>query len=69
MSPVVHAAMPGAERSPRHTGRTYAVCRVWAHDIFVRPVIAVGERVILPVRVNCRNCWKRFREGKVRAAA
>ena len=68
MEPVVHAAMPGAERSTQHTGRTYAVCRVWAHDIYVRPVVVAYQRPVLPARVNCGNCWKRYREGKVRLA-
>ena len=61
--------MPGAERSPRHTGRTYAVCRVWAHDIYVRPVLMAHGRMFLPVAVTCGNCWKRYREGKLRLVA
>jgi hypothetical protein len=67
--PVIHAAMPDAERSLRHIGRTYAVCRVWAHDIYVRETLVAHGQRFLPKAVNCGNCWARVGEGKLRKVA
>lgn len=56
--------MPDSARSSQHTGRTKALCLVWALDAYVRVLGSAHRLPFVPNDVTCLNCWKRFRQGK-----